>query len=222
MSAAGHPTREQVEATLRVASDGNGDRHDARLLAAEVRALTDTATEAENLLAAENRELHAQVRTLRAELVQLETDATELHSSGRLLGPEQCCEDGCNGGGCETCPCCCAGWCVHGHGAIPDREEDWADWLAVARVHSPVAARLAKLADSAALVARTPQPAEDGWVEAIRAEARAVRDLEAELAVRDAHQQGPRADGTWGCTCGWVQDRPHREHLADMLGEVSA
>lgn len=33
------PTREQVEATLRVALDGNGDRHDARLLAAELRAL---------------------------------------------------------------------------------------------------------------------------------------------------------------------------------------
>ncbi|QJY46684.1 hypothetical protein [Pseudonocardia broussonetiae] len=39
----------------------------------------------------------------------------------------------------------------------------------------------------------------------------------AEQAVRDAHRQGPRADGSWGCACGWEQDKPHHEHLADML-----
>ena len=39
----------------------------------------------------------------------------------------------------------------------------------------------------------------------------------AEQAIGDAHVQGGRPDGTWGCGCGWVQDKPHREHVADML-----
>lgn len=31
-----------------------------------------------------------------------------------------------------------------------------------------------------------------------------------------AHQQGGRPDGSWGCRCGWEQDKPHAEHVADM------
>jgi len=37
------------------------------------------------------------------------------------------------------------------------------------------------------------------------------------MAVWMAHRQGPRGDGTWGCACGWVQDKPHAEHVADMV-----
>lgn len=39
MSAPDRPTQTQLNATLRVAEDGRGDAHDARLLAVEVRAL---------------------------------------------------------------------------------------------------------------------------------------------------------------------------------------
>lgn len=35
-------------------------------------------------------------------------------------------------------------------------------------------------------------------------------------AVRALHRQGPRPDGSYGCRCGWVQDKPHRAHVADM------
>lgn len=59
------------------------------------------------------------------------------------------------------------------------------------------------------------------------------------VAVRDAHQQGPMlvsccprcrkttgpqcghpwhsGSGSWGCHCGWEQDAPHAEHVADMI-----
>lgn len=64
------------------------------------------------------------------------------------------------------------------------------------------------------------------------------------VAVRDAHQQGPMLFGTcaecadrdlapgarcsddehrrndWGCMCGWLQDAPHAEHVADMIGRA--
>jgi hypothetical protein len=36
-----------------------------------------------------------------------------------------------------------------------------------------------------------------------------------------AHRQGGRADGTWGCACGWVQDKPYAEHVADMLAAAA-
>jgi hypothetical protein len=37
--------------------------------------------------------------------------------------------------------------------------------------------------------------------------------------VTNEHTQGPRPDGTWGCACGWVQDKPHAEHVADMAAK---
>lgn len=40
--------------------------------------------------------------------------------------------------------------------------------------------------------------------------------MTAEVIATDEHRQGPRPDGTWGCACGWEQDKPHREHAADM------
>lgn len=47
-----------------------------------------------------------------------------------------------------------------------------------------------------------------------------VRRWKAEWAVRDAHRQGPRPDGSWGCACGWEQDKPHREHVAELIAAV--
>ena len=38
-----------------------------------------------------------------------------------------------------------------------------------------------------------------------------------EITAAAWHRQGPRQDGTWGCACGWQQDKPHREHIADMV-----
>lgn len=35
-------------------------------------------------------------------------------------------------------------------------------------------------------------------------------------AAAYAHQQEGRPDGSWGCRCGWEQDKPHAEHVADM------
>lgn len=39
-------------------------------------------------------------------------------------------------------------------------------------------------------------------------------------SVADWHRQGPRMDGTWGCACGWVQDKAHAEHVADMVARA--
>lgn len=74
-------------------------------------------------------------------------------SHTRVLGDEQCCELGCNGGACETCPCCCAGWCVLGtdfHAGTPDSLEGMSAenrqiWLSVAAMHNPLAAHILKL-----------------------------------------------------------------------------
>lgn len=38
-----------------------------------------------------------------------------------------------------------------------------------------------------------------------------------EAIARGMHHQMPRADGSWGCRCGWEQDKPHAEHVADMV-----
>ena len=77
-------------------------------------------------------------------------DIYELKEQGvRVLGDEQCCELACDGGACESCPCCQAGWCVFGHsGEIPDPvndSENYHIWLDVAREHNPVAKRLAEI-----------------------------------------------------------------------------
>jgi hypothetical protein len=62
----------------------------------------------------------------------------------RVLGDEQCCELACNGGGCESCPCCWAGYCVSGSdGQIPDTTDpNFATWLEVAAEYNPVAKAL--------------------------------------------------------------------------------
>lgn len=36
------------------------------------------------------------------------------------------------------------------------------------------------------------------------------------------HRQRGRQDGSWGCACGWDQDKPHREHVAEMAALASA
>jgi hypothetical protein len=83
------------------------------------------------------------------ELVTMEdaVDALRKHPGSRgvrLLGIEQCCENACNGGACESCRCCSAGWCVTGADGLPDTPEDLARWVEAARVHNPIAAALAE------------------------------------------------------------------------------
>lgn len=55
---------------------------------------------------------------------------------------EHACHVGCRGGACETCPCCCAGWCVFGLDGLPEDADDFADWLEIAAEHNPLAAAL--------------------------------------------------------------------------------
>lgn len=55
---------------------------------------------------------------------------------------EQCCPLGCDGGACETCPCCSAGWCVSGRDGIPEDPADYAAWLEIAAEHNTLARRL--------------------------------------------------------------------------------
>jgi hypothetical protein len=62
-----------------------------------------------------------------------------LRQIGQALGPEQCCAEGCNGGACESCRCCSAGWCVTGADGLPEDADDLASWLEVAREHNPLA-----------------------------------------------------------------------------------
>jgi hypothetical protein len=93
--------------------------------------------------------IEARIRAAQAEVL----DVYELRERGlRVLGDEQCCELACNGGACETCPCCCAGWCVAGHsGEIPNPESDaenYEIWLSEAREHNPVARRLSDVEDA--------------------------------------------------------------------------
>lgn len=66
-----------------------------------------------------------------------------------------CCQVGCGGGGCESCPCCVAGYCVSGIDGIPfpgsdcnpadDPEhaaEVWKYWIEEAAKHNPAVAAL--------------------------------------------------------------------------------
>lgn len=57
-----------------------------------------------------------------------------------------CCEVGCGDGGCETCPCCDAGWCISGKDGIPDDPDDRAHWMEVAAEHNPLVPLLDALA----------------------------------------------------------------------------
>lgn len=45
---------------------------------------------------------------------------------------DYCCPAGCGGGGCETCPCCCAGWCIGFADGDP-----WADALGFFKHFTP-------------------------------------------------------------------------------------
>lgn len=82
---------------------------------------------------------------------------------------EWCCEVGCGSGACESCPCCCSGYCVGGSDGIPapgtvlnpgddeHSQEVWQTWLGIAAVHNPAVAALrsalAATADRDAVVA---------------------------------------------------------------------
>lgn len=69
----------------------------------------------------------------------------EVFPDATVLGEGQCCPDVCNGGACETCPSCCAGWCINGHDFTEGvwesmTKEDRRIWLDVASEHSPAIA----------------------------------------------------------------------------------
>lgn len=49
-----------------------------------------------------------------------------------------CCEVGCGDGGCESCPCCDAGWCLSGKDGLPTDPADRAHWLEVAAEYNPL------------------------------------------------------------------------------------
>lgn len=81
----------------------------------------------------------------RSGLMEVLSDVHLLREQGvRVIGEDQCCELGCDGGACESCPCCCAGWCVNGRDGLPDDPEDYRIWLEEAKDHNPIAARLAE------------------------------------------------------------------------------
>lgn len=71
----------------------------------------------------------------------LAAEVERIEESGRLLGDEQCCVDVCNGGACEGCLGCQAGWCVNGHDFTAAEwdamsDEDRQRWWDVAREHN--------------------------------------------------------------------------------------
>lgn len=78
----------------------------------------------------------------------------------RQLGSEQCCQDCCDGGACETCPGCAAGWCPNGHDFTDEvwaslSDEDREQWWSVARDHNVgIAAALTRAETAEAEVAR--------------------------------------------------------------------
>lgn len=60
-----------------------------------------------------------------------------------IRGAEWCCEVGCGSGACESCPCCCAGFCVSGRDGLPnDDPEAVGFWLEMAAPHNPAIAAL--------------------------------------------------------------------------------
>lgn len=71
----------------------------------------------------------------------------------RIDDPEFCCSWGCGGGACETCPCCCAGWCIGGRDGIPGTPECEPDadpeqvayFWEMAGEHNPLAREVIKL-----------------------------------------------------------------------------
>lgn len=77
-----------------------------------------------------------------------------LWKANRLLLDEQCCQFGCNGGACESCTCCGAGYCISGVDGVPTPgspdnpdygahgQEVFDNWLEVAAEKNPIAAAL--------------------------------------------------------------------------------
>ena len=94
--------------------------------------------------------LAANLRSLAADRAAEEDRTLRDRITAARKEGDYCCDLGCRGGGCETGPCCCAGWCVSGgDGQTPFNpdsdasDEDRDIWLAVAAQHNPVAAALA-------------------------------------------------------------------------------
>lgn len=81
------------------------------------------------------------------------------------------------------------------------------------------------------LIVSSPQ--QDGHLRFVHLPPDAARDLAVDLLQRAEHvdprtpervaayhQQVGRPDGTWGCRCGWIQDKPHHQHVADMVAVI--
>lgn len=120
----------------------------------------------------------------------------------RVLGDEQCCELACNGGACETCPCCSAGWCVSGaDGQIPDtKDPNFETWLEVAAEHNPVAAAL--------LAARKPTPA--AAAEPSMAET-SLRRLADYVVVQPDYDGWKKDDGAVDNAISLLERRKHQQ-----------
>jgi hypothetical protein len=106
--------------------------------------------------------------------------ADEIETVLTRWAPERCCNEACNGGACETCRCCCAGWCVMGTDGVPERPDDLTGWMEVAAEHNPIVA--AWQADRAEL-------------EQARAQVAAVRELADDLERQAT--DAVRADRNW-------------------------
>lgn len=83
----------------------------------------------------------------------------QLEDQQARRGPEQCCDQACNGGACETSRCCCAGWCVMGTDGLPEDPDDLAGWIEAAREHNPIveAWAVARAQRDAALALHRPK-----------------------------------------------------------------
>lgn len=124
--------------------------------------------------------------------------------SCRIETPDHRCPVGCDGGACETCPCCSAGWCVFGLDGLPEDADDFAAWLEIAAAHNPLAAALA------AAPAAPPTRSVD---------ADALRD-----ALRTHHPIMRSETGPFsGCRCGEVRlGQDVIAHVADRLAAALA
>lgn len=83
---------------------------------------------------------------LRAALETLREDwSLEEIVKEAIRGAEWCCEIGCGSGACESCPCCCAGFCVSGRDGLSEDPEEVGRWLEIAAEHNPAIAALRPL-----------------------------------------------------------------------------
>lgn len=59
--------------------------------------------------------------------VSAETCPAGRNDADHLRYCDHCCPLGCDGGACESCPCCAAGWCLNGRDGLPVGENQWGE-----------------------------------------------------------------------------------------------